>query len=527
METAIIYARVSTAAQGENYSLATQIDMCRQHCERKGYRVLSEFTDTHSGTASDRPGINALLDAVAVQRPDTVVILEVDRLGRDLIVNHTLETLIFEYVSRIEFVNGNTTLRADGSESGMMADIRSIFAKEENRVRVERSRRNKNGRIAAGNPLPTGGKAPFGYDYVSDKKHEGQFVVNEDEGAIIRQIYHWLVIERVSSYEIAKRLHGMDIPTRGDTTATVAKTAGHGEWSPSTVRRIIENSTYKGEWIWGKYRHIKRNGKRQQILQPESEWLKVIVPAIVESSVWDQAQPRLRENKANATRNTKREYLLRGMIFCTCGRRWTGRYKTNVQRGYYRCPTTEAEGWRCNCDARFSYRVDLLDTVIWDKVTDYLLQPDTMIQEIRRQREMNTVESSKRDKRLVAARKEVTKVEKNLSALLDSALTGDFPKSVIENKRIELVERHREFTDEVTRLESERRDVDITPDTENMLLALSRDMQEALPAMTFTEKRRVLELLRTRIDVVDKDTVRLSGLITDGAVVNMRCSSPR
>lgn len=526
METAMIYARVSTTAQGENYSLSTQLDMAKQHCERRSYRIHSEFTDMHSGTDSDRPGMNALLDAVAAQKPDAVVILDVDRLGRDTHVQLFLETELMASGARIEFVNGGT-ITADGDSDETMVDIKKLFAKQENRLRVERSRRGKRGRVEDGSPIPTAGKAPYGYDYVSAKKHEGKFVINEDEAKIVRQIYHWLVIELLSSYEIARRLHSMDIPTRGDTNTAVAKTAGHGEWSPTTIRRIIENSTYKGEWVWGKYRHIKRNGTRKQILQPESEWLKVAVPAIVSEDSWNAAQPRLSENKANATRNTKREYLLRGMIFCTCGRRWTGRFKTNVQRGYYRCPTTEAEGWRCNCDARFSYRVEELDSAIWQKVTEYLLQPETMIQEIRRQREANTVESLKRDRRLMAARKEVTNIEKKLAALLDSQLTGDYPKSVLESKRAELVERHKEFMDEVARLETERQAVDITPDIEGMLLALSRDMKDALPEMAFADKRRVLELLRTRIDVVDRDTVRLSGIITNGTVVDMRCSSPR
>ncbi len=524
--TAMIYARVSTKEQGENYSLSTQLEMCKQHCERKGYRILNEWTDTHSGTESDRPGMNALLDAVAVHKPDAVVILDVDRLGRDTRVQLVLETELMASGARIEFVNGGT-MTADGDSDETMVDIKKLFAKQENRLRVERSRRGKKGRIEAGHPIPTAGKAPFGYDYVSDKKHEGRFEINDAEAAIVRQIYHWLVIERFSSYEIARRLHSMDIPSRGDTTATVAKTTGHGEWSPTTVRRIIENSTYKGEWVWGKYRHIKRNGTRKQILQPESEWLKVAVPAIVDTAIWEQAQPQLRANKANATRNTKREYLLRSFIFCTCGRRWTGRFKTNVQRAYYRCGACEAETWRSNCDAKFSYKVEELDAAIWDKVTEYLLQPDTMIAEIRRQREMSTIESSKRERRLTAAKNEVAKVEKNLSALLDNALTGDFPKSVLESKRVELVERHREFTDEVTRLESEQQNIDITPDTEAMLLALSQDIKDALPTMTFAEKRRVLEVLRSRIDVIDKDSVRLSGIITGGAVVDMRCSSPR
>src|SRR5687768_14249454 len=83
---AIIYTRVSTDEQARGYSLITQLESCNRHCAERGYTVLADFSDAHSGTELDRPGLNAVLDAVTALRPDVIVLHDVDRLGRELIV---------------------------------------------------------------------------------------------------------------------------------------------------------------------------------------------------------------------------------------------------------------------------------------------------------------------------------------------------------------------------------------------------------------------------------------------------------
>ena len=40
---AVIYTRVSTVEQAENYSLATQESGCREYCERNGIRAVRVF----------------------------------------------------------------------------------------------------------------------------------------------------------------------------------------------------------------------------------------------------------------------------------------------------------------------------------------------------------------------------------------------------------------------------------------------------------------------------------------------------
>ena len=65
MKRAVIYARVSTDEQGQGYSLPTQLESCRKYAAERGYVVAEEFTDMHTGTEIERPGLNDLYRLVA------------------------------------------------------------------------------------------------------------------------------------------------------------------------------------------------------------------------------------------------------------------------------------------------------------------------------------------------------------------------------------------------------------------------------------------------------------------------------
>jgi len=45
MKKAVLYARVSTEEQTDNYSLATQIAACRQYAQTHGFQIIDEITD--------------------------------------------------------------------------------------------------------------------------------------------------------------------------------------------------------------------------------------------------------------------------------------------------------------------------------------------------------------------------------------------------------------------------------------------------------------------------------------------------
>jgi DNA invertase Pin-like site-specific DNA recombinase len=75
---AAIYSRVSTTDQ----EAARQDEECRAYCRGKEWEIVSEFTDTVSGTKDQRPGWSRLEEEAHRHRFDVLVVWEVSRLSR-------------------------------------------------------------------------------------------------------------------------------------------------------------------------------------------------------------------------------------------------------------------------------------------------------------------------------------------------------------------------------------------------------------------------------------------------------------
>ena len=85
MKRCAIYARVSTVGHGQTTDNQTR--ELHQAAAEKGWKIVSEFVDNGISGAKDRtqrPGFNALWEAVVAHKIDVVAVWSTDRLGRSL-----------------------------------------------------------------------------------------------------------------------------------------------------------------------------------------------------------------------------------------------------------------------------------------------------------------------------------------------------------------------------------------------------------------------------------------------------------
>src|SRR5215217_4308006 len=164
--TAIIYTRVSSFEQTLGYSPVTQAEKCREWAGERGYTVVAEFEDAHTGEALDRPGLNAAIDAVKTMQPAHVVVLDVDRLARGMAVRAIAERELTRYGGKMNYVLGGDSDTPDGQ---LLNDIKGALAAYETYQRNERSRRGKDGRIRAGHPL-VAARPAYGYRYIGGER---------------------------------------------------------------------------------------------------------------------------------------------------------------------------------------------------------------------------------------------------------------------------------------------------------------------------------------------------------------------
>lgn len=88
------------------------------------------------------------------------------------------------------------------------------------------------------------------------------------------------------------------------------------KWAPESVRRILLNRTYIGEYRWNTTKRVKTKAVNKN----EDEWFIIPNnhPAIIDEDIFELAQKTLESRRTR--RSPSKEYLLRGLASCLdCG----------------------------------------------------------------------------------------------------------------------------------------------------------------------------------------------------------------
>jgi DNA invertase Pin-like site-specific DNA recombinase len=134
---AALYARVSTANQGQDSSMQTR--ELREYCKRRGWELASEYIDDGiSGTKDSRPELNKLMAAAHRRHFDAVVVWRFDRFARS--VSHLLRALEHFKALGIEFVSLSEQVDTSTPTGKMIFTVLGAVAELERSLIAERVR---------------------------------------------------------------------------------------------------------------------------------------------------------------------------------------------------------------------------------------------------------------------------------------------------------------------------------------------------------------------------------------------------
>jgi len=248
----------------------------RAWAEEAGHELTAEhvFRDEgHSGARLDRPGLDALRDAVRDAEVDIVAVLSPDRLAR----RYAYQVLILEEFRRAgcEVVFLNHSISDDPGDQ-LLLQIQGAVAEYERALLGERFRRGKLQKARAGWFI--GGRAPYGCRYLPCRDGAGgRLEVDEAEAELVRTLYGWLADERMTIRQILKRLNfGPWYPR-----------SGRHPWSPSVVHHILSEPTYAGTAYANRYDLVEAKrprsrkpgyaGKGCRRMRPREQWIAIPV----------------------------------------------------------------------------------------------------------------------------------------------------------------------------------------------------------------------------------------------------------
>ncbi|MEP6673649.1 MAG: recombinase family protein [Ferruginibacter sp.] len=337
-----VYGRVSSINQENEGTIETQLAAVREYALQQGLIIVKEYKDEGwSGDNLERPSLDQLRMDAKKQMWDIVLLYDPDRLAR----RYSYQELVTDELKEkgIEVIYVTTPVPKNGVEK-ILFGVQGLFAEYERAKIAERFRLGKVRKAKEGNIMVS--EPPIGYTFIIKKGKKGDenfrhgfYEINEKEAAIVKKIFSWVGDDHMTLRGVVRELQKLNI---------LPRKSKRGVWSTSTLSTLLRNKTYIGEGHFGastaivpkkplkdlEYRKIKKTSRR---IKPESEWIKIATPQIINEELFTKAQQQLKSNFQFSSRNRKNEYLLAGKIWCTCGRRRAGEGAMKGKHLYYRC----------------------------------------------------------------------------------------------------------------------------------------------------------------------------------------------
>ena len=510
------YARVSTARQEQEKTVASQLEELEQATSAMGLAVPPErqYIDNGiSGWRLDRPALDALRDAAADGLVDLVFVYCPDRLARNYVHQHILIEELNRRGVAVHFVEHPVTERA---EDKLLVQMQGAIAEYERAKIIERTRRGKLHKLRTGQILPYGSEAPYGYALVRHgEKAPRTLVIDEVEAQVVRAMYRWVLEEGLSARGIAKRLSAEGVRTRRGKI-----------WTQSAVYNVLTSPAYSGQATFGRREGIepkrakkpgahRRKFKSSSRVRPKEQWLIVPIPPLVDEAMQQRVRTLLAKHKVVSPRNVQYEYLLRTLVVCgECGLRMEclrhAPAHTNYEYFYYACRRNDPTMSEQKCAAR-RVRREELDGVVWDAIVSWLKSPEMLQQEIEAWRS-NRQGTAQRTQALVRLQDTERRLQGQIERIVDAYQAGGITVDELKTRRSRLEADKHAAHARLQELEAQEKDRARLNRLGEDLETFAATLRVGLDKLDFVGRQRLVRLLLERV-VVTGDHVAIEHAI--------------
>ncbi|HEY0003762.1 MAG TPA: recombinase family protein [Pyrinomonadaceae bacterium] len=377
MKPYLPYARVSSDEQKDAETIKTQIAEVERWAQSNSVSLSDWILDDGvSGMIPlhEREGGARLLESLRSNNYAGLICLNHKRLGRDAYVIHLA-------VKQVEQELGLDILAIrepvpSQLAPGARALMRAMYAGVAQYDREELLAAMRAGKIrAAKEGRWSGGKIPYGCTLKTEKlglRTVKRLIPDEERKHTVVEIFT-LYSNGKTQAEIASILNARGVPHPDDRIKGI-------EWHQSTISVILRNPVYKGEGQWRR-RHQKGKSKPNSPPSEIIHYEDYNPPAIVSPALWDRCAELRKQNTLMASRNARRVYLLKRLVYCgLCGKSYTG---SGGHGGfyYYQCTSRVTTRYEKHC-GNVMTRADHLEGEVLKEVTSLIHAPDALLTEI-------------------------------------------------------------------------------------------------------------------------------------------------
>lgn len=563
---AVAYIRRSTTKQEQ--SLEGQRFDIERFAEENGYRIVRWYKDDGiSGDATDkRVGFQQMhRDATNGRDFDVILSWDLSRFGRfdSIEAGRWVDPLRRAGVKLVTVKEGPADWTS--FEGRVMSAINSEAKHQFLLGIAEQASRGKIQRAQEGHLC--GQSAPYGYDRLEvDQNGEPQgrlaagsrvrnrswrvTLVPSDDPIKVRTL-KWL-FDQYANTSIGLRSLADSLNERG------VPAPGGGSWWIGTIREILRNQTYTGDFVWakrqmGKYRRVAGTTvKKRDSLEmtaggnpsvrhnaPE-EWIVVrdAHPALVDRSTFEIVQEKLATRKHRTARRrqgSEARYLLSGIVRCAhCGQPMYGtrttrkkENKSGQKRTYeyfrYHCSTYHTQG-KARCSHNTIDEAPLTEFLV-DLLRQSILGSDNKAEfrkVVRARIKARAAKGSAGD--AAALKRRLAELDREIEQGAKRILKA--PDSIVDVLSEELAKTRKErdrIASELTQAAEQSKPLDVDAEVEATLRAawtLGAELDKADPARLREMFRRMVESIDCYFEQEPRSTRTVSRF--SKAIINLR-----
>jgi len=509
---AAYYARVSTARQEVQETIDSQLDELKARIIADGNTLPEENMfqdDGWTGEMLERPGLDAMRDAASDGKFEILYVYDRGRLSRIF----AYQEIILEEINNrgIEFVTLHD-LQARTPEEHVLQAMQGVFHEYERVKIVERFRRGKLHK--ARNGILINGQALYGYRYVKKTETEPtHYEINEDEAKVVRMIFEWVARERLSVYEIRRRLYQLKI---------IPRKAKNPYWTRGPIIRMHRTDSYvtgivyynKSEAIVAKnplkhdkYKKVKRTSRK---VRPREEWIPYhLAPILENNGLYERVQDVCDYYKKFQPKNKKYDYLLSGLVWCECGERRVGDGYHKGGNHYYRCieKVKKFPFMEINCHSHGVNAV-IVDGLLWQILRGFLSDKTQMREQAVNFFKEEMVKSSvgQREKQRLMLQLQQAKDE-------DLRYARAFGSGAIEEEQLKILTagvKKKIQSYEAQLREKNTHSFDVIID-EQKIDALCDESQRVIESWSQQDKKKTVQDILDKVTIFDEGKVMVEG----------------
>ncbi|MEK5500952.1 recombinase family protein [Bacillus sp. FSL M8-0168] len=259
-------ADMEAEARGEGETLEKHKKHLLEYAKNNNLNIVKIRKEIVSGEhLFNRPEMMQLLQEVREKKYDSVLVIDIERLGRGNmqeqgLILETFKESDTKIITPLKIYDLNNELDEEHTE------FETFMSRRELKKTTRRLQRGRIDSVKEGNYLGT--HPPYGYEIVKSYKTRTLAPLPE-ESKIVKLIFSWytdpIPEKRLGSSAIANKLNEMGVKTKRGM-----------QWTSSSVLAIIKNAVYAGRIQWKK-KDIKRTspGKKEARTRPKEDWIDV------------------------------------------------------------------------------------------------------------------------------------------------------------------------------------------------------------------------------------------------------------